>query len=45
MGKRYKNKRAACGLCKPHKRGWADRRSVQTRRHDAALRQELRHGC
>ena len=25
MRKRYKNKKYACGLCKPHKRGW-DRR-------------------
>lgn len=23
MGKVYKNKARSCGLCKPHKRGWA----------------------
>ncbi len=26
MRKRYKNKtKSTCGLCKPHKRGWANR--------------------
>lgn len=25
MRKRYKNKKRSCGLCKPHKRGFANR--------------------
>jgi hypothetical protein len=25
MRKMYKNKRRSCQLCKPHKRGWANR--------------------
>lgn len=25
MRKQYKNKKRACGLCKPHKRGWSKR--------------------
>lgn len=25
MRKQYKTKKRACGLCKPHKRGWAKR--------------------
>lgn len=28
MRKRYKNKKRACGLCKPWKRGWAKNRSA-----------------
>jgi NADH:ubiquinone oxidoreductase subunit F (NADH-binding) len=30
MRKRYKNKtKSTCGLCKPHKRGWANRWKVK----------------
>lgn len=26
----YKNKKSACGLCKPHKRGWSRRFDERT---------------
>jgi len=32
MRKQYKNKKKSCGLCKPHKRGWANRWSVKDKR-------------
>lgn len=34
MRKRLKKKRRCCGLCKPHKRGLEDRRTLQERRAD-----------
>lgn len=41
MRKRYKNKRRSCGLCKPHKRGRADRRTMQVKRQDDADRKAV----
>lgn len=40
MRKRLKNKRRSCGLCKPHKRGWEDRRGLQERRRDESDRRD-----
>lgn len=31
MGKVYKNKKRSCGLCKPHKRGMADKNKPKVR--------------
>jgi len=34
--KKYKNKSRSCGLCKPHKRGMDDNRTMQERKQDQA---------
>jgi len=39
MGK-YRRKSRSCGLCKPHKRGLEDKRSVAVRRRDEADRRD-----
>ncbi len=36
--KRLKNKKRCCGLCKPHKRGWTDRRSFQEKKMDESVK-------
>ena len=38
MRKRTKKKKRSCALCKPHKMKWADRRTTQWKRRDAADR-------
>lgn len=43
MRKQYKDKKKACGMCKPHKRHWACRWGVKDRdrlhRDDAVMRE------
>ena len=34
MRKRLKKKKRSCPLCKPHKAGWEDRRTMQERKQD-----------
>jgi hypothetical protein len=34
-------KRSACGLCKPWKQGWSDKRSVRDRRLAVAAQNEI----
>jgi len=28
---KYRSKKSACGLCKPHKKGWVDKHKVKDR--------------
>lgn len=42
--KKLKRKRRSCPLCKPHKTGWDDRRSMQEKREDGktdSLKEEI----
>lgn len=43
--KRYRNKKRSCEMCKPHKRGREDARTLQEKKADEALSQEdiLKH--
>lgn len=34
MRKRLKKKKRSCAMCKPHKMGWEDRRTLQERKQD-----------
>jgi hypothetical protein len=49
MRKRYRNKRRACALCKPSKRGWAprwdDRELIRLRAFEREREQFLRRGA
>jgi hypothetical protein len=41
--RRYRaSKRSACGLCKPQKRGWDDKKTFNDLRHAVAHDQEIR---
>lgn len=48
MGKVYKRKRRSCGLCKPHKTGWAprfkDRQRGLQKVHESEMKAVLRTG-
>ncbi len=36
-------KRSACGLCKPHQKGWADKKTVTDARRASADEHQIRH--
>ena len=40
--KRLKMKKRSCGLCKPWKKGWVDRRPVAWKKEDLKAGQELK---
>lgn len=42
MRKQFTNKRRACALCKPHKRGWARRWTVADQAARLQAERELR---
>ena len=42
MRKQFKNKKASCALCKPHKRGWASRWKPAERAAQVAFERERR---
>jgi hypothetical protein len=44
--RRYKaQKRSACAMCKPHKRGWEDKKTVRDLRAAIEHEQELKEYC
>ena len=42
MGAVYKSKRRSCGLCKPHKRGWAKARKPRELARAKVAQAEIR---
>ena len=42
MRKQLKKKKAACALCKPHKRGWENRWTARERGLEKAASREMR---
>ncbi|MBI2062012.1 MAG: hypothetical protein HYT87_20005 [Nitrospirae bacterium] len=41
MGAVYKRKRRSCGLCKPHKKGLAPKKTPQLRAEEEAMKKEI----
>lgn len=41
--RKFKDKKGSgCKLCKPHKHGWADNRTIQEKRKDTDTEQQIR---
>ena len=40
MRKKYKKKKRSCAMCKPHKMGWEDKRTMQQKKQDAKTKEE-----